>query len=71
MNMNKIKTMLSGMVIMILGNYCASIMSSGNNVGNFISFIGLFAPILGLIIFLIGFFKKEKAEEKTKEDKKE
>ena len=73
MNMKKIKTMLLGIVFILLGIYGTS-MFGASNAGLYVDFLvclGLFSPHIGLIIFFYGFFKKEKAEEKTEEDKKE
>ena len=65
MNMKKIKTMLLGIVFILLGIYGTSMFDTtgGGYYVHLLIYFGLFAPPIGLIIFLFGFFMKEKPEE--------
>lgn len=71
--MKKIKTMLFGIVFILLGIYGTS-MFGASNAGLYVDFLiglGLFSPYIGLIIFFYGFFKKETIEQNSKTEHNE
>ncbi|MBQ8532098.1 MAG: hypothetical protein IJ432_01535 [Clostridia bacterium] len=70
--MKKIKTMLIGILIIVLANNSMTMFTLGGEGTDFLFVMGFLAPPIGLIIFLAGFFMKEKSEEAPEEeDKKE
>ncbi len=67
--MKKYKKMLLGLLVIALGNSAATLVSWGGEDIDFLILIGMFAPIIGLIIFFYGFFMKENVDDVNSEEK--
>ncbi len=59
MDMKKNRIMLIGVFVFVLSNNALLLQLCAGGTATFLYYIGLFGPIIGIIIFLKGLFMKE------------